>query len=146
MLENHTERQYYQAQHRAYQEERQSYHHKGLGTLLVVLLIIGITAHLWVILPLILFMFPLLLFWIMPAMFIRVIYQTPYQLEAYQPYQPYQQLDSEPPVYQPYTEGYQPQQSTYQQPAEAYEERSQPEYQNLQTQQYEEPMTMYPRE
>ena len=152
-MDNRLQRQYYRAQRRAYRQQRRGYYGGGFGGLIVFLIILGAVTHLWVIFPLAFFVLPFL-FWVVRPMFFNQMNQPPYQGQPYQQqpeqeqpiYQPYQQQpEPEQPVYQPYSQGYQPQQSAYE-PAEAYEERSQPEYQSQQTQQYEEPMTMYPQE
>lgn len=148
MMDNRMQRQYYRDQRRAYRRQRRGFYGGGFGGLIMCLIIIGAVTHLWILFPLAFFVFPFL-FWIMRSMFAGPVNQPPYQQQFGQEqptYQPYQQPEPEPPAYQPYAQGYQPQQSAYQQPVEAYEERSQPEYQSQQTQQYEEPMTMYPQE
>jgi len=146
----------YRAQRRACRRQRRRHQGRGFA-ILIVLVIITVTINhpFWVLFPLILFGIPLFLFVLRPLLS-GAIRQSQYnqQSQQYQPYQQYQQEpiyqpqpQADPPMYQPYNQGYQPQQPAST-PAEPEQQRSQ-QYTDLRqplTPQYEEPLTMYPRE
>ncbi|HEU5381374.1 MAG TPA: hypothetical protein VFV38_38610 [Ktedonobacteraceae bacterium] len=141
----------YQAQRKTYRRQmRGSY--GGLGGLIWLIVIASLAmTHLWQLsllaffsLPFLFLVLRLLLFSTAHAMN-QPQYSQPQQEQPFyqQPYQPSQQ---EQPGYQPYPQGYGAQQFSTQQ-SEIFHEGGQ-QYQELarQTQQYEEPITMYPQE
>lgn len=149
MMDYRAQRRYYRAQRRAYRRQMRGYY-GGFGGLIWLIVIISLaTSHLWVLWPLAFFGIPVFFLVLRPLLFGTAAatnqpqYGQPQQEQPiYQ--QPYQQ---EPPAYQPYTQGYGAQQPVAQQ-SEIYQEGGQ-QYQypaQQQTQQYEEPMTMYPQE
>jgi multisubunit Na+/H+ antiporter MnhG subunit len=148
------QRDFYRAQRRAYRRQMRGYYGGGGFSAFIVLAIILISfSHLfWMIFPLVFFGIPFFIFVLRPLLF-GSLNQTPYN-QQYQPYrqdqmyQSYQQQQpqEDPPAYQPYSQGYQPQQPASK-PAAIYQESGQQDqYAEQQTQQYEEPLTMYPRE
>ena len=158
MWNDRMQRDYYRAQRRTYRRQRRGYFGGGFGGLIVLAIILISFSHLfWMLFPLVFFGIPFFIFVVRPLLF-GAMNQPPYNQQQYQQYQPYQQQEpvyqpyqqqpqEDPPAYQPYSQGYQPQQQTSR-PAENYQESGQqneyPEQQ--QTRQYEDPMTMYPRE
>ncbi len=147
------QREYYRAQRRAYRRQMRGYYGGGFGGLVVLAIILISFSHLfWMIFPLVFFGIPFFFFVLRPLLF-GALNQSPYN-QQYQPYQQeqmyqqyqQQQPQEDPPAYQPYSQGYQPQQPASK-PAEIYQESGQQyQYPEQQTQQYEDPLTMYPRE
>ncbi len=155
MWNDRMQRDYYRAQRRAYRRQRRGYFGGGFGGLIVLAIILISFSHLfWMLFPLVFFGIPFFIFVLRPLLF-GAMNHPPYNQQQYQQYQQnpvyqpdqQQQPQEDPPVYQPYSQGYQPQQPISK-PAESYQEGGQqheyPEQQ--QTQQYEDPLTMYPRE
>jgi multisubunit Na+/H+ antiporter MnhG subunit len=151
------QRRYYRAQRRAYRRQRRGHHGRGfVGLIVFVVILIALNHPFWMLVPLILFGIPLFLFVLRPLLanaMKQSSYNQPYQ--QYQPYQqepiyqPYQQQQpqEDPPMYQPYSQGYQPQQPVST-PGETEQGNSQQyrDFRQQQTPQYEDPLTMYPRE
>ena len=157
MMDFDTQRQYYRAQRRAFRRQRRGYMGGAGGIVWLIIILAVVSSHaFWALFPILFFGFPFF-FWVIRPMLLRntsgPMNQQPYNQSEYQQpeqqEQPYYPPQAQQPVYQPYTQGYTPQQSASQ-PHEAYEESSQPyQYQpgqQQQTQQYEEPLTMYPQE
>lgn len=150
-MDYRSQRDYYRAQRRAFRRQRRGYF-GGVGGVIWLIIIISIfTSHsFWAIWPLMFFGIPFF-FWVIRPMLQgnAMNQQQQYSQPGYQqPEQPYTQQPYQQPDYQPYTQGYTAQQSANQ-PHETYQEggqsyQYQPEQQ--QTQQYEEPLTMYPQE
>lgn len=156
MMDYRAQRDYYRAQRRAYRRQRRGYF-GGIGGIIWLIIILSVvTSHwFWALFPLLLFGIPFFMFVIRPMLFGPVpgaTYQQPYNQPQYQQPesqdQPYAQTQYQQPTYQPYTQGYAAQQPDSQ-PHETYQEGGQSyQYQpgQQQTQQYEEPLTMYPQE
>jgi len=147
----------YRAQRRSQRARRNAYRQQirgsygGFGGLIWLIVIASLAmTHLWQLSLLAFFVLPFVFLVLRPILFgtanaMKQQYsqprqeQTPYQ----QPSQPFQQEQSD---YQPYTQGYGAQQS-YTQQSEIYQEGGQQsQYRVQQTQQYEEPITIYPQE
>jgi hypothetical protein len=166
MYDDRTQRRLYRDQQRAWRRQRRGFY-GGIGSFiwLIVLAFLIFGNHLaWFPIP-IFFLIILCVVLIRRApmsgmgnqMYQPPMYQPPepsvYQPPVYQPPEPsvYQPPVYQPPepVYRPYAEGYRPQETVAQsvpQPHEA--EQPQPyQYTEQETsQQYEEPLTMYPSE
>jgi hypothetical protein len=149
---------YDRAQRRAYRRQRRGYFGGAGGIVWLIIILAVVNSHaIWALFPLIIFGIPFFMWVIRPILMGNgqgnTNTQPPYMQPGYQqpeardqPYaHPYQQ-----PAYQPYTQGYTPQQPASQ-PHETYQEGGQiyqyeEDQQQPHTQQYEEPLTMYPQE
>ncbi|HEY0754832.1 MAG TPA: hypothetical protein VGD98_12795 [Ktedonobacteraceae bacterium] len=142
---------YYRAQRRG---PRRRGYFGGIGGIIWLIIIISLfSGHgSFLIFPWLLIGLPFF-FWVLrPMLWGRSNQQQPdaqpyVQPGAQQPDQPAQYAAPQEPIYQPYNQGYTAQQ-TVNEPHEAYVESSQPNQYEVEqhTQQYEEPMTIYPQE
>lgn len=131
MCNQRMQHDWYRAQHTTCRRHRSGYYGGGFGSLIVGAIILAFFIHsFWLLFPLLFCGIPLFLFVLRPALM-----NNTYQARARE----------NPPVYQPYNQGYQPQQPPVT-PAAATQERRQQGEVLEQTRQYEEPLTMYPRE
>lgn len=149
MMDYRTQSRYDRAQRRAYRRQRRGYF-GGIGGVIWLIIILSVfSSHwFWALFPLFFFGIPFF-FWVIRPMLYgaqNTTNQSPYGQPGYQPQEPpYAQQQT----YQPYTQGYAAQQPVDNQPKETYQEGGQVyQYQagQQQTQQYEEPLTMYPQE
>jgi len=150
MMDYRSQRDYYRAQRRASRHQRRGYF-GGIGGIIWLIIILSIVSShtFWALFPLLFFGIPFFFWVIRPMLQSNAMNQQTYSQPDYQqPEQPYAQQQYQQTDYQPYTQGYAAQQPT-DQPHEAYQEGGQSyQYQagQQQTQQYEEPLTMYPQE
>jgi hypothetical protein len=152
MMDYRTQQEYDRAQRRAYRRQRRGYFGGISGIVWLVIILSVLNSHwFWALFPLVFFAIPFF-FWVIRPMFWSsqgMTSQQPFGQPGYQqPEQPYTQQPAQQEVYQPYTQGYAAQQPTSQ-PHETYQEGGQAyQYQaeSQQTQQYEDPLTMYPQE
>ncbi len=145
-------------QRRAYRRQRRygGYYGRMSGLIWPVAILLFIFTHSWIWFPLAIFA-PMILSAIFGSLNQGPMQQQPYYQPTEQPaqpvyQQPYQSEAEQPPVYQPYTQGYTPQQPVHEQP-EVYQEGEQQHQYPVQQQpvqqhqqQYEDPMVMYPQE
>jgi hypothetical protein len=119
------------------------YYGGGFGGLIVLAIILVSFSHLfWMFFPLVFFGIPFFVFVLRPLLS-GTLNQPPYNQPPYQQQQP----QEDPSAYQSYSRGYEPQQAASK-PATSDQESNQ-QYAGSgqqQTQQYEDPLTMYPRE
>ncbi|HEY1351320.1 MAG TPA: hypothetical protein VGF67_16995 [Ktedonobacteraceae bacterium] len=148
------QRDLYRAQRRAYRRQRRGYYGGGFGGLIVLAIILVSFSHLfWMFFPLVFFGIPFFVFVLRPLLS-GTLNQPPYNQHQQQPYnqqgpvyQPYQQQPQEDPsAYQPYNRGYEPQQSVSKPVPDQESHQQYTDGEQQQTQQYEDPLTMYPRE
>jgi len=150
MMDYRAQRDYDRAQRRAFRHQRRGYY-GGIGGIIWLIIIISmLSSHwFWMIFPWLVLGIPCF-FWVLRPMFWNnsMNQQQPYNQPMYQQPGAQEQPYAQPPIYQPYSQGYTAQpltsrpQETYQEGDQAYQ--YQPE--QPQTQQYEEPLTMYPQE
>lgn len=158
MFNYRMQRRMARAQYRAYRRQMRAYYrgrgfYGGIGGA-VWLLILGaiLFSHYWFWWPLLLIGIPFFIF----AMRSRAssmgatLNQPPYQQPTYQQMPPeygYAQPHQPEENYQPYTQGYRPPQQMQQTDGPAPKDEPSYQYQERPLQQqYEEPLTMYPRE